>query len=117
AHPAAAGVVLVGLAVAVVVEAVAGLARGLRVLLADDLAAAAGLGARGTDAAQAGAAGRAAAGVVLVGGAVAVVVEAVALFGRGRDVGLAGAPLTVLAALEPIGAGADVLGRGRPGVA
>src|SRR6185503_18178658 len=65
-------------AVAVVVEAVAGLRGRLRVLVAGDLPRRARRGARAAAAELAGAAARAAAGVAVVDHAVAVVVDAVA---------------------------------------
>src|SRR5439155_145027 len=86
ARQVAAGVALVGLAVAVVVEAVAGLGARLLVLQAGDGAALAGGVARGAHAQVAGVAVDVAAGVALVDHAVAVVVVVVAGLGARLDV-------------------------------
>src|SRR5262249_2476841 len=89
ARLAALGVALVDLAVAVVVEPVAQLDAGLLVLVADGRHGQSGVGAGRADPLLPGFAARGAAGVALVGLAVAVVVEAVADLGRGQLVRVA----------------------------
>src|SRR5262249_34048034 len=86
ARASAAGVALVDLAVAVVVEPVAQLRRGLHALGAGDRGVGASEDAVVADPGQAGGAGPAAAGVALVDLAVAVVVLAVADLGGGLHV-------------------------------
>src|SRR5690606_26475908 len=83
------GVAVVDLAVAVVVEAVAGLGRGGDGGDALDDSRRARPGPFGTDARHPGVAGTPGLGIAVVGLAVAVVVEAVAQLRRGGDVGQA----------------------------
>ena len=121
ANVAASGVAVVDRAVAVVVQPVASLDRGLVVLLADDVAVLAMLRPHVADPRLTGRADAAALGIAVVGGSIAVVVEVVAELGLRRDVAHAGAPLTLDAGLRTVlalphalrgwGAGVTRLGR------